>query len=149
MVAKRTPPKKAPIVVDETIPIAHIELSENSAIDINLIRSGANRYVSVDRKHLNKTEQSWKYSKGIWLPFEHSKEIGAMITQAYVQGLKMHWDQPVEQNDNYDIQKAIDDAQDALDRLKQAVQNNQSQEYQKEISLFDKLTNSLFHATNK
>lgn len=143
----------APIVVDENIPVSQIELSNNQLMSISLLRSKSNRYIAISRMYKTKGDSDSKPGKGIWLPFDHAKTISEIIAMAYDKGLELEWDKPFvepeiqsppENNDNKDIVQAIDEVQVALDKLKKTIESGNKEKANEQLSLFSKLTNSLF-----
>ena len=136
------------LVIDETIPIGHLEISETKAFDIHLIRSKTNRYVAINNMVKTKSDSDWKTKKAMWLPFNKVALIADMIKMASEKGIKLGWDKPIPNSQscssNNDITRAINDVQEALDKLKETISNNKADVTQEQLSLFNKITNTLF-----
>lgn len=136
------------LVIDETIPIGHLEVSDTKAFDIYLIRSKINRYVAINNMIKTKSDSDWKTKKAMWLPFDKVVLIADMIIMASEKGNELGWDKPIAEPEisspSNDITKAIDDVQTALDKLKETIATNKNEVTQEQLSLFNKITNTLF-----
>lgn len=107
--------------IDEDIHIYFLKISDTQAIDISLIRSKNNKYVAINRMHKTKSDNEWKHSKGMWIPYEQADKIADLIHIAHEKGLKLYWDMPYKTTtiaSNNKVNEAIDEIQFALDRLK-------------------------------
>ena len=89
---KATAEKTSPITIIADIPMGTVELSENKAISVSLVRNALQQdYLAICRMQRSKNSDEWKPKSAIWLPFSNMDKISEIINYAYKEGLKLGW----------------------------------------------------------
>ena len=153
MATRKSSTQKSLIEIDENLDIDTRELSDTRALRVSLLRSKGNRYTAITRLYKTKNSDTWNPQRAIWIPFSSTNEVANMLARANQTGVKIGWDNASLGDDNNSnspisqshIQEAVEDAQKALDRLKDCLKaTSQEDEIREQLSLFERLKNSIF-----